>query len=225
MYIIILPAFGVISQVISRFSRKDVFGSIGMIYAMISIGILGFIVWSHHMFVVGLDIDSRAYFTAATMIIALPTGVKAFSWIATMTGGRIYYYSPMIFGISFILLFTFGGVTGVMLANASLDIALHDTFFVVGHFHYVLSLGAVIGVFAAFFYWSGKIFGYQSNEKWVLIFAILFNIAINIVFLPMHFLGIAGKPRRILIYPDGYNGWNNIMTYGSILTIISVLIF
>ncbi len=159
------------------------------------------------------------------MIIALPTGIKAFSWIATMYGGMIYYASPMVFAIAFIILFTFGGVTGVILANASVDIALHDTFFTVAHFHYVLSLGAVISIFASFFYWSGKIFGYQANEKWVLIFAFLFNIAINLVFFPMHFLGLAGFPRRIPLYPDGYNGWNYIITLGTILTIISSIIF
>lgn len=144
----------------------------------------------HHMYLVGLDIDSRAYFTSATIIIALPTGVKIFSWIATLYGGRMNYYSPFIICLGFLIQFTFGGFTGIILANASLDIALHDTYFVVGHFHYVQSLGAVSGIFAAFFYWSGKIFGYQANEKWVLIFVILFNIAINLVFFPMHFQGL-----------------------------------
>lgn len=159
------------------------------------------------------------------MIIALPTGIKAFSWIATIYGGIPYYYSPFVFALSFIVLFTFGGITGVILSNASIDIALHDTFFTVAHFHYVLSLGAVIGIFASFVYWSGKIFGYQANEKWILIFAFLFNISINLVFFPMHFTGLAGLPRRIPLYPDGYNGWNSVITLGSILTFISFILF
>jgi cytochrome c oxidase subunit 1 len=225
VYILILGPFGIISHIVSRFSRKDIFGSLGMIYAMVSIGILGFIVYAHHMFTVGLDIDTRAYFTAATKVIALPTGIKAFSWIATLYGGHIYYFSPLLFALSFIVLFTFGGLTGVILSNASLDIALHDTYFVIGHFHYVLSLGAVISVFASFFYWSGKIFGYICNEKWVVSFAILFNIAINLVFFPMHFTGLAGLPRRIPLFPDSYNGWSSVTTFGTILTIISTLIF
>jgi len=177
------------------------------------------------MYIVGLDIDSRAYFTAATIIIALPTGVKIFSWLATIYGGRLHYYAPMMFALGFLILFTFGGFTGVILANASIDVALHDTYYVVGHFHYVLSLGAVISLFAAFYYWVGKITGYNYNEKWALIHYWTFLIAINIVFMPMHFLGLNGKPRRISDFADGYAGWNNIMTLGSILTVISVLIF
>jgi cytochrome c oxidase subunit 1 len=187
VYILIIPGFGVISHVLSRFSQKPVFGQIGMIYAMISIGILGFIVWSHHMYIVGLDIDSRAYFTAATIIIALPTGVKIFSWIATLYGGKLHFNAPMMFALGFILLFTFGGFTGIILANASIDVALHDSYYVVGHFHYVLSLGAVLGLFSAFYYWIGKISGYNYNEKWAKIHFWTFLIAINIVFMPMHF--------------------------------------
>ena len=225
VYILIIPGFGIISHIISRFSLKPIFGMVGMVYAKISIGILGFIVWSHHMYVVGLDIDSRAYFTAATIIIALPTGVKIFSWLATLYGGKIHYKAPMLFALGFILLFTFGGVTGVILANASLDVALHDTYFVVGHFHYVLSLGAVISMFGGFYYWIGKLTGYNYNEKWALIHFWVFLIAINIVFFPMHFLGLQGLPRRIPDYADGYIGWNEFMTLGSIMTLISVLIF
>jgi len=225
VYILIIPGFGIISHVLSRFSMKPIFGQVGMVYAMISIGVLGFIVWSHHMYIVGLDIDSRAYFTAATIIIALPTGVKIFSWLATIYGGKLHFYAPFMFALGFILLFTFGGFTGIILANASIDIALHDTYYVVGHFHYVLSLGAVLSLFAAFYYWIGKITGYHYNEKWALIHFWTFLIAINIVFMPMHFLGLNGMPRRISDYPDGYAGWNNYMSYGSILTVISVFLF
>jgi cytochrome c oxidase subunit 1 len=192
---------------------------------MISIGFLGFIVWSHHKYTVGLDVDSRAYFNAATIIIALPTGIKIFSWLATLYGGRIHLNTPKYFAKGFLLLFTFGGLTGVILANAALDIALHDTYFVVGHFHYVLSLGAVISMFAAFYYWIGKISGYNINEKWGQIHFWTFLIAINIVFFPMHFLGLNGMPRRISDYADGYLGWNQFKTLGSILTIISVFLF
>jgi cytochrome c oxidase subunit 1 len=202
-----------------------IFGQVGMVYAKISIGILGFIVWSHHKYVVGLDIDSRAYFTAATIIIALPTGVKIFSWLATIYGGRLHYYAPKMFALGFLILFTFGGFTGIILANASIDVALHDTYYVVGHFHYVLSLGAVISLFAAFYYWVGKITGYNYNEKWALIHYWTFLIAINIVFKPMHFLGMSGMPRRISDFADGFAGWNHIMTLGSILTVFSVLLF
>ena len=225
VYILILPGFGIISHIISRFTLKPVFGYLGMVYAMLSIGLLGFIVWSHHMYSVGLDVDTRAYFTAATMIIALPTGIKIFSWLATLYGGLLHYLTPFLFSLGFIFLFTIGGFTGVILANASIDLALHDTYYVVGHFHYVLSMGAIYALFAAFYYWIGKITGYQYNEILALIHLIIFTIAINIVFFPMHALGLSGMPRRIPDYADGYANWNNIMTFGSILTIISVLIF
>ena len=225
VYILILPGFGIISHIISRFTLKPVFGYLGMVYAMLSIGLLGFIVWSHHMYSVGLDVDTRAYFTAATMIIALPTGIKIFSWLATLYGGLLHYLTPFLFSLGFIFLFTIGGFTGVILANASIDLALHDTYYVVGHFHYVLSMGAIYALFAAFYYWIGKITGYQYNEILALIHLIIFTIAINIVFFPMHALGLSGMPRRIPDYADGYADWNNIMTFGSILTIISVLIF
>lgn len=225
VYILIIPGFGIISHVLSRFSKKVIFGQVGMVYAMISIGVLGFIVWSHHMYIVGLDIDSRAYFTAATIIIALPTGVKIFSWLATIYGGKLHFFAPMMFALGFLILFTFGGFTGIILANASIDVALHDTYYVVGHFHYVLSLGAVLSLFAGFYYWIGKMTGYHYNEKWALIHFWTFLIAINIVFMPMHFLGLNGMPRRISDYPDGYIGWNHLISYGSILTFLSVILF
>lgn len=225
VYILILPAFGIISHLVSRFSQKPVFGYIGMVYAMMSIGLLGFQVWSHHMYSVGLDVDTRAYFTAATMIIALPTGIKIFSWQATIYGGKIHYYTPMMFSIAFILLFTFGGFTGVILANASIDLAMHDTYFVVGHFHYVLSMGAVYALIGGIYYWVGKITGYHYSETWGLIHFWVFTIAINIVFFPMHFQGLSGLPRRIPDFPDGYIYWNSFMTLGSFMTLFSLIIF
>ena len=225
VYIIIQPGFGLISQIVSRFSLKPIFGYLGMVYAMSSIGLLGFIVWSHHMFQVGLDADSRAYFTAATMMIALPTGIKIFSWIATIYGGLIHYSTPFIWSLGFIILFTIGGLTGVIMANATIDIAIHDTYYIVAHFHYVLSLGAIYALFAGYYYWSGKIIGYQFNNIMSYVHFILFTIAVNVVFFPMHALGISGMPRRIPDYPDGYAAWNSIISFGTILTFITIIIF
>ena len=225
VYIMILPGFGIVSQIISTFSRKPVFGYLGMAYAMVAIGVVGFVVWAHHMFTTGLSVNTKMYFTAATMVIAVPTGIKIFSWIATMWGGSLTFKTPMVWSIGFIFMFTVGGVTGVVLANGGIDDYMQDTYYVVAHFHYVLSLGAVFSLFAGFYYWFPKMTGKMYNEFLGQLHFWVFFVGVNVMFFPMHFLGLQGMPRRIPDYTPQYEHWNTVASVGYMIMAAGMVVF
>jgi len=225
VYIMILPGFGIVSQIISTFSKKPIFGYLGMAYAMVAIGVVGFVVWAHHMFTTGMSVNVKMYFTAATMVIAVPTGIKIFSWIATMWGGSLSFKTPMMWSIGFIFMFTVGGVTGVVLANGGIDDYMQDTYYVVAHFHYVLSLGAVFSLFAGFYYWLPKMSGRMYNEFLGQLHFWVFFIGVNVMFFPMHFLGLQGMPRRIPNYTGQYESYNYVATIGYMIMATSMIVF
>jgi cytochrome c oxidase subunit 1 len=225
VYIIVIPAFGIISHVVATFSRKPVFGYLPMVYAMVAIGVLGFVVWAHHMYTVGMSVTQQSYFMLATMVIAVPTGIKIFSWIATMWGGSIEFKTPMLFAIGFIFLFTVGGVTGIVLSQAPVDRAYHDTYYVIAHFHYVMSLGAVFGIFAGVYFYIGKMSGRQYPEWAGKVHFWMMFIGSNITFFPQHFLGRQGMPRRYIDYPEAFALWNQVSSYGAFLSFASFVFF
>jgi len=225
VYILIVPGFGIVSQIISTFSKKPIFGYLGMAYAMVAIGVIGFVVWAHHMYAAGINVNTQAYFVFATMVIAVPTGIKIFSWIATMWGGSLTFRAPMLWAIGFIFLFTVGGVTGVVLSNAGVDRSFHDTYYVVAHFHYTMSIGAVFSIFAAWYYWFPKMTGYLYNEALAKLHFWLSFIGVNLTFFPQHFLGLAGMPRRYADYPDAFAGWNMVSSIGSYISFAGMLVF